>query len=425
MAYEFKKLSEVLEVETANSTAKVLIEEEGIIKKVSKDELSGLKEVDWEIITNKPKIVTSWNNLEDKPFDAKIEMVEIVPEHSVTAYEQYEGICSYTLDEIFDFSVLEVGKTYIVVINGSTRKTTCISDASVVMGNGWLLWGGDYENTGEDFALINQGRGEYVLYWETVLGETITLAIYEEKEVVKQLDYKFMPAGYPKVETKMVEILPEQSVTVDDDGNFSITGDFTLTADKEYTVLFNGKTYVEKAKTASEPAEIAGAVWLGFNPFLGTDMDKPYLIMKHPVMEKMAGTMDATVLGKTITLAIYGEQEVVKPMDSRFVGGADMVIRVDGGPGAKITEDNAEIVSGNTGNVIEAMAQGRVPSIKIEYMSDEYAAEVNSVSVQKAYGERIYISFMVYNDGVIYGRRLGISGDEITNTYNVVFNCTG
>lgn len=43
MSYEFKKLSAVDIVETANDKAKVLIEQNGSIKRVSKDEVGGIK----------------------------------------------------------------------------------------------------------------------------------------------------------------------------------------------------------------------------------------------------------------------------------------------------------------------------------------------------------------------------------------------
>lgn len=42
MSYEFKKLSAVDTVETVGDAAKVLIEEDGVIKKIAKDEVSGI-----------------------------------------------------------------------------------------------------------------------------------------------------------------------------------------------------------------------------------------------------------------------------------------------------------------------------------------------------------------------------------------------
>lgn len=49
MAYEFKKLSDVEVVETAADTANVLIEEDGVIKKVAKSEVGGNSEPDGTI----------------------------------------------------------------------------------------------------------------------------------------------------------------------------------------------------------------------------------------------------------------------------------------------------------------------------------------------------------------------------------------
>lgn len=206
MAYEFKKLSEVLEVETANSTAKVLIEEEGIIKKVPKDEVGGLKEVDWEIITNKPKIVTSWNDLEDKPFGVKTEMVEIVPEQSVTGLDMSEGNPDVDpgvqLGGVLENAIaIEDGKKYIVSINGEKIELTAKNEDNsppdmqfVSMGNDLLAGGLERPDTGEPIYILWTGTS-CVAYWKYEIGETITLAIYEEQEVVKPLDPKFVSAS--------------------------------------------------------------------------------------------------------------------------------------------------------------------------------------------------------------------------------------
>lgn len=197
MAYEFKKLSEVLEVETANSTAKVLIEEEGIIKKVPKDEVGGLKEVDWEIITNKPKIVTSWNDLEDKPFGIKTEIVEIVPEQSVVG-DNVENMPNLYMGSLMlsPAPMFIGGNKYTVILNSKTY---------IVIGTEYSMEEGESASyigasspTFEDFPFridVNLNDDSLGLSWDKSLGETITFAIYEEQDVVQPLDPKFVGAS--------------------------------------------------------------------------------------------------------------------------------------------------------------------------------------------------------------------------------------
>ena len=199
MAYEFKKLSEVLEVETANSTAKVLIEEEGIIKKVPKDEVGGLKEVDWEIITNKPKIVTSWNDLEDKPFDVKTELVEIVPKQSFTKNGTYGEANRFYITGDYDFSTLPVNINggqpdvyegeYTIVFNDVTYKCN-YSYPPVIFPDDFKAMG---LTTIHDcpFELIFFSDG-FDLVWNPALGDTITFGAYIEQEVIKPIDPKFV-----------------------------------------------------------------------------------------------------------------------------------------------------------------------------------------------------------------------------------------
>ena len=117
-----------------------------------------------------------YNNL---PFGTKTEMVAILPEQSVTGHAIGNGWYGSLFPT--EISLVE-GKEYTIVINGEKRKAT-LRDISEE-------WG--YESgIGFDDLYIFDDEG-WGADWSGTLGETVTLAIYEEKEIVEQIDPKFV-----------------------------------------------------------------------------------------------------------------------------------------------------------------------------------------------------------------------------------------
>lgn len=185
MATEFRKLCDVEQIEAASDDATVLVEDGGDIKRIAKRNLGG---------------VTSWNNLTDKPFSVKTEMVEILPEQSVTGVymseEQGAPYPIYLADNFFatQGSLFEDGKTYIFNFNEKKYSGTAkvnIEDESF-----------DIDIAEQQIHLMgySTGNGEEwsnTIYYSADYGETITLAIYGEQEIVTPIDRKFLPEDYP------------------------------------------------------------------------------------------------------------------------------------------------------------------------------------------------------------------------------------
>lgn len=123
------------------------------------------------------------------PFSVKTEMVEILPEQSVTG--ELKSGRYYTTISPSPFE-LAIGKKYKVAINGNTynvngEKREMEGLSGVFVGDGTL--------STFPFAIsygVEDGESGSGLMWSSELGETITLAIYEEQEVVKKLDPKFV-----------------------------------------------------------------------------------------------------------------------------------------------------------------------------------------------------------------------------------------
>jgi len=176
------------------------------------------KPTEWEAVDAQ----ANWNvedetspaYIKNKPFGVKTEMVEIVPEQSVTGVipEVSEGesefyqsitppteIASLKLKENASYKVVFNGKEYICKtelweqeftgdgvadVKGYKLSTGSIpnGDVGFTISRGWSVLGGQTEDD------VNT-----VIEWSIDNGETITLEIYEEKEIVTPLDIKYLP----------------------------------------------------------------------------------------------------------------------------------------------------------------------------------------------------------------------------------------
>ena len=135
-------------------------------------------------------IARSWDDLENKPFGVKTEMVEIVPDTVVektrnngTLYRNTTALVGFTPEE---------NKIYIVKINDAVYKVKCgRSSRELILGNSKKMGYSSPDSTSDPFGIVVY-QGVEIGWLSDVLGETITVAIYEEQEVVKPLDPKFV-----------------------------------------------------------------------------------------------------------------------------------------------------------------------------------------------------------------------------------------
>lgn len=278
--------------------------------------------------------VSTWEELPDKPFGTKTGMVEIVPLQSVTKQYAY-GPLYYDTTSVQGLTLV-VGKKYKVVLNGVEYITECKDGgANPYFGNHAVLKG-DGVNTGEPFIVT--GGEMNALSWYANLGETITLAIYGEGTVTVPISYEFMPEGYPKVKTGMVEVFAEQNLTGNSrgegivgsssewDGRFNVY----LKQDTKYIVKVNGKDYIFDS---TESDEDAGDIFVGLGaPWI--DGEERYDFTQYPFRidtgyesnESWTDIMWAPELpaenptGNPITLQIFEEQKIITPINSKFAG---------------------------------------------------------------------------------------------------------
>ena len=132
---------------------------------------------------HKPKGTTVWQLLKEVlqnlPFGTKTEMVEIVPEQSVTQQGDAGDYWRAYIDKANANSVIKDDNEYTIVFNGKSEKMVVIDTEIEKNGN----------------FLIEIDEDGINIEWNKDLGETITLAIYEEQEVVQPLDPKFVGAS--------------------------------------------------------------------------------------------------------------------------------------------------------------------------------------------------------------------------------------
>ena len=152
--------------------------------------------------------VTSWNQLEDKPFYAEATVTEVLAECQ-PAYDEDNDLFA-----LLDAPALVVGETYIV--NWNSVEFTCVakdfSDFSETTGTAFLgnaaVW--DMADTGEPFAIVSTGgqMGIAPLDGST----TLTISIRQETETIHKLDNKFLKLAWLPIK-KEVQLAAEKTVT--------------------------------------------------------------------------------------------------------------------------------------------------------------------------------------------------------------------
>lgn len=142
--------------------------------------------------------VSTWEELPDKPFGVTTEMVEIVPEQSVTSktadYVEEAGAHLAILD-----IVPVVNSDYDIKFNNKMYHLKCRED---IANNGteqktFITIGAPFGETGIDFTEIpfvvqyDISKERTMLCWLASLDATVTISIFGEGEVVTPLDSKF------------------------------------------------------------------------------------------------------------------------------------------------------------------------------------------------------------------------------------------
>lgn len=367
MAYEFKRLSDVTAVEAVTEDTNVLIEEDGIVKKVNKSYV-GEKVSDATLVeaaTEDANVIieengavkrvhksqiglteVSWDDLKDRPFyEEKPVLTELMPVTTVHCSEENAGWDEYT-----SVPKLNLGATYIVAWDGVEYQCVAADDGygGVALGNFGSLDAGS--DTGEPFFIYEEYDmgGDYHGIYAAEPGEH-TCSIVSLVQNIKTIDYKWMPKGYPSSKTEMVAIVPERSITgVDEGGGYRYSEETNLNFEHgvTYECIFNGKKYVCVCDDG----------------YLGLEGDI-YFVTYFNGIYNCFELYWREEFGETVTISVITEQEDVITISPKFMAIYDVKITM------KENEYNEEEYFSDKSyhQIIEAYQAGYIINVYIDY----------------------------------------------------------
>lgn len=180
MAYEFKKLADVEAAETASEAVNILVEDEGVIKRVPKEAVAPEVEIS-------EGFSGSWNDLTDKPFGETDQTTVYVEKQTVTlTANEYgaSGLATTKIARITSPDVVGV-KNFAITINGLTEYYS--------NEYGYIDFY-DYR-TDKFYSLAGAGESDYAISISTgtSVDEDVEIEIVTTETAVTTLDPKFLP----------------------------------------------------------------------------------------------------------------------------------------------------------------------------------------------------------------------------------------
>lgn len=276
MAYEFKKLSDVAAVETPADTANVLIEEGGVIKKVAKDEVGGVKvdtakvgqtivvksvdengkPTEWECADKGGQV--DWNQndptaldyVKNKPF-YEAENKTYMQEQVIITLDS-NGYGTYELD-----SYLACMKTYIIVWDGVEYETT-------IGNNNDADDCADIEINGERLRIVNS----YSFQGTASMAGNHTIEVYTKETNIKPIDEKYLPQ--PDMVITVNELIeydtkPSLSNVFVERGTFKVLHDLILagTAPNVVVRFYKNMNHIDEFWPVEATELKASVYWYG------------------------------------------------------------------------------------------------------------------------------------------------------------------
>lgn len=186
-----KNITELPVAESADGL-NLIVNDNGVAKQIAASEVGA--QADWNImdesspafVKNKPTVVSSWNELADKPFGEEEGKIVVIPETTGAV------VASNTRIE-FDYSLLDwtEGNVYFIKWDGVEHECTCYENNDGFMVYAFTLPDG---NTIEfwDHGAIYTNRGSST--GGLVVGDTHTYEVYAYGTVVKAIEKKYLPA---------------------------------------------------------------------------------------------------------------------------------------------------------------------------------------------------------------------------------------
>ena len=197
--YEFKDMATIDVAEAVSESAHVLIEDGGVIKRMSKSAVGKVKTVNGTEPDENGNIEvetassSSWNDLTDKPFYSEVKDVFYLEETTVSGFDNPSGDywTVWMLDEPLKLSnQIKVGEKYIVTWDGVDYEATLFEDeAGSYLGINYYGYG--YDDSFPFGFWINQWDGTIKCVLSITDEESHAFSIRKVEEVTKKLDSKY------------------------------------------------------------------------------------------------------------------------------------------------------------------------------------------------------------------------------------------
>ena len=295
--------------------------------------IKGTEEVhqlDYEkAIAHKPKLVKSYNDLEEKPFYEKEVKVPFFEKQTYELINKSPDVDSYYINDIL--IDLEVGKKYYVYFDDveyeceAFEYVDTLGDESVsviILGNGALSAPSKVENTGEPFAYF-RFIGYSISSFLTETQGAHTLEIKTDGKEIVHISSKYIKDMYYS-EQGEVDILPKADYTfalMDETmGLYGNQQSFKLIRNEEYIVEYDGNTYNCLATDLSD--ETYSLVIIGNLSIMDSSLEntgEPFIIQSSYTNEVVEGGIATKETETVHNIRIYQDGEVIHYLDPKFI----------------------------------------------------------------------------------------------------------
>jgi hypothetical protein len=236
---------------------------------------------------------TAEDYIKNKPFYTEKKIVALIEGKDLEI--EYDGdYCSFD-----DVAIIELGKSYTVIINGIEHIVTAEYYASwecIILGNAAIL-DGMYDGTGLDFAIDNYNDGS--TYFNAATAGTYTVAIKGLAEIVNPIDEKYIPdtiarkddvswsslknKPFGPITGKMIRTVCDITVAAEDlkersgayQTDYIYAADFYL-GDYTYEVIIDGVSYYTQAVDGYNNFDYLGSI----DVLNHSNAEYPFLIYK-------------------------------------------------------------------------------------------------------------------------------------------------
>ena len=312
---------------------------------------------DYRTIKEKYLPKQSWNNLNDKPFEAEFGEIKLYPTTTI-AFERG----SIQLPDIIE---IEEGKEYIITYDGVKYK--CISKHVTYEGMGGCVLGNykplldsmgienDAVATSEPFAMAIIDKGAAMLAGFGMLifadptnteppeTEEHIMSIGYEGEIVHHLDSKFIKDMY-YTEYSRIELLSETVLDLNNDDNMRFLPNIILIDGNKYEVVWNGVSYIHEAKTVHFNQYNETYIMLGNIGALDDtgNTGEPFVVFGDENITFIK-SIDESVTSATVSISEVVEE--VHQIDKKYIPDYDLCYEKNVKL-CEVTEKNATDLSG-------------------------------------------------------------------------------